>query len=293
MKNNNLKKVLILGGDGMFAYDMFNVLKKDKEFEPIPLSKEDLDITEKNEVLKYIITQKPFAVVNTVGPAVDICDENPEFARKINIEAVKYCAIACNDIGAIFVHLSTCGLFGDKKRFYTEMDNVVLKTMYAKTKYEGEKIALSNCDKTIIVRPGWMYGGSIRHKKNFVVNRLREFKGLDQVSSAMDKFGNPTYSKDAAKAIRYLIKSGKVNKIFHLTNSGGGSRADYIESIIKFSGLKTKVERVDSSFFPRKSDVPDCELLDNSYLDSMIDLPMRDWKVALKEYINSLDLNLI
>ena len=56
MKNNNLKKVLILGGDGMFAYDMFNVLKKDKEFEPIPLSKEDLDITEKNEVLKYIIS---------------------------------------------------------------------------------------------------------------------------------------------------------------------------------------------------------------------------------------------
>ena len=284
---------MILGGDGMFAYDMYYTLKKDKSFQPISLSKSILDITNQKKLKECISTERPYAVINTVGPAVDICEENPAFAKKINVDAVRNCAQWCEMVGARFIHLSTCGLFGDDKKYHTEKDDVDLKTMYAKTKFEGEKAALSSCENTIILRPGWMYGGTTQHKKNFVVNRLRELINIKKVKSAADKFGNPTWTRDAARATMDLIKNEKTRGIFHLSNSEGGSRADYIEAIIYYAKLDIIVERVDSSFFQRKSDVPDCELLNNSYLNSVIDSPMRDWHSALNDYIKNLDLSII
>ena len=293
MKKITAKTVLIFGGDGMFAYDMYHVLKNDKRFEPISLSKNDLDIMIHDDVSKIIKTEKPYAVINTVGPPVDICEENQEFAKQINVDSVKNCAIACNLSGTRFFHLSTCGLFGDKKDQYKEKDSVVLKTVYAKTKFDGEKEAITQCANTIIVRPGWMYGGTIHHKKNFVVGRIKEMKNLKKIKSAKDKFGNPTWTFDAAKAVLSLLANDPLKGIFNLANSGGGSRADYIEAITKFANLSIAIGRVDSSFFPRKSNVPDCELLDVSYLNSLIETPMRNWRVALKDYISSLDINKI
>ena len=178
-----------------------------------------------------------------------------------------------------------------KKKYYSEYDPVVLKTNYAKTKYDGEKIALSNCRNTVIVRPGWMYGGSIHHKKNFVVARIKEVKSIESVKSAIDKYGNPTWSKDAAIALIELIKNNDIRGVFNLSNSGGTSRAGYIEAIIKFAKLNVKVMGVDSSHFKRVSNVPDCEMLNNDYLNSKINYQMRNWEEALKNYVGSLDIN--
>jgi dTDP-4-dehydrorhamnose reductase len=283
-----MKKVVILGGRGMFAWDMTRILERDTEFTPMPFSRDQVDITDYARVRELILTIKPFAVINTVGPLVDICEDDPGFAYQINVEAVRICAETCQEVGSRFVHLSTCGLFGDQQKFHRENDSVVLKTIYARTKYKGERAALELCPDTLVVRPGWMYGGTSYHKKNFVVARIREAEQKTVLQSAMDKFGNPTCTVDAAEAIRQLLYLDEVTGVVHLTNTGGSSRAGYVRAIIKHAGLDNQVEAVDSSAFPRRASVPDCELLDNSYLNSLLQKPMDDWQNALARYCKTL-----
>ena len=89
-----MKKVLILGGAGMFAWDMNRVLERDGGFEPMPLIRGQLDITDHIGLRERIAAVKPFAVVNTVGPLVDTCEEDPKMAHGINVEAVRVCAVS-------------------------------------------------------------------------------------------------------------------------------------------------------------------------------------------------------
>lgn len=275
-----------MGGAGMFAGDMYRALEGDSSFDPIPFKLPELDITDQNAVFECITSHKPFAVINTVGPLVDPCEDDPTMAKRINVDAVFSLASACQKVGSRFIHLSTCGLFGSEKKFYTENDPVVLKTVYARTKYEGEKIALENCENTLIFRPGWMYGGTSGTKKNFVAARLREARSRNIIQSAMDKFGSPTWTCDAANAVKQLLFHDDLKKgVFNLNNTGGASRAEYVRSIIQIAGLKTQIKEVDSSQFPRKANIPDCEMLDNSRLSSLLVKPLPHWQEALQKYI--------
>ena len=285
------RKVIILGGDGMFAWDMVRALKNDGRIQPVPLTRVQVDVTNRAVLRECIRTIHPSVLINTAGPLVDICEEDIEFAKKVNVEAVRNCAIFCQESGVRFIHLSTCGLFGDERKFYSEVDPVVLKTVYAWTKYQGERVALEACENTLIVRPGWMYGGPAEKKRNFVAARIREASGIDKVKSAKDKFGSPTWTYDAAEAVRQLIYMEDLRGVFNLCNSGGGSRAEYVRHILDVAGLSTQVEDTESTFFPRSAPVPDCELLANGTLNSLLRKPMADWRESLEKYVGILTTN--
>ncbi len=280
---------MILGGGGMFAWDMHRVLCSDPNLESVSVPHSRLDITDFKAVRKFLRSENLFAVVNTVGPLVDFCEERPDTAQRLNVESVANCASVCEEIGVRFVHLSTCGLFGDEKRFYSETDPVKLKTVYARTKYEGELAAARNCRDVLIVRPGWMYGGTPEHKKNFVTARIREARGQDKMYGAGDKFGSPTWTRDAAEAVKQLLLNEELRGVIHVCNTGGASRAEYVGEIMKLAGVQIPVEEVDSSAFPRSASVPDCEMLDNSLLNRTLGRPMHDWKDALERYLRELN----
>jgi len=274
-----------MGGAGMFAYDMCRIISANESFEPVPFDLPRLDITNHLAVCDCVSSLKPFGVINTVGPLVDPCEDDPEMAERINVKAVANLAAACKKVKARFVHLSSCGLFGDEKKAYRETDPVVLKTVYARTKYEGELAAQEAYDQSIIVRPGWMYGATVNHKKNFVAARVREAQKKPVMQSASDKFGSPTWTGNAAAAVMQLMLSSGLRGVFNLANTGSGSRADYVRCIVEAAGLPTKVLEVDSSAFSRKSPVPDCEILDNSKLNKVLTRPMPDWREAVRKYV--------
>jgi dTDP-4-dehydrorhamnose reductase len=161
----------------------------------------------------------------------------------------------------------------------------VLKTVYARSKYEGEVLALRECQKTFTIRPGWLFGGNIKHKKNFFYQRYLEAKKSKFIKSANDKFGCPTLVGDLIIKIDEIVNAANPG-IYHVTNVGGCSRVDYVRKIIKTCGLDTEVMAVDSSNFPRKADVPDCELLENSNVKKAGLGLLPSWEDAIERYAN-------
>ena len=282
-----MRRVLITGGQGMLATDLAAQLSGTGRYEVFPLSHQALDVTDATGVQETVARLKPDAVVHTASLHVDWCEAHPEDTFRVNAWGTRILARACEAHAATLVYISTCGLFGDEYRAYTEYDPVVLKTVYARSKYAGEEFVRQFCERHFIVRPGWLFGGSIHHAKNFVFKRYEEARNVTVVRSVHDKHGSPTYTSDLAGGIEQLLDTDEYG-VYHLSNQGGCFRADYVRQIIRCFGLPTAVEEVDSSHYPRKANVPNCEILCNlnSKFIRIPDLP--PWEEAIERYIRAL-----
>lgn len=268
----------------MFATD-FAAMARQRGADVLAPGHEELDVSSEEKVNIAVEGYLPEVVVHTVGLAVDECETDPGKAAKIHVQGTAAVARACQRVGAALVNLSTCGLFGDDiRRFYSENDRVLLKTEYARSKFSAEEAARSNCEKTLNIRPGWLYGGTVSHKKNFVYQRFLEAGRSPVLKSAGDKYGCPTYTGDLSRRIFELLDAGKQG-LYHVTNSGGGSRHDYVQAIVEAFSLRTRVEAVDSSHFPRPAKVPCSELLDNLNCREMGLEALDDWREALNRYV--------
>jgi len=276
------RKMLITGGRGMLATDLVEVAAR-QGYEVTGLSHEQLDITDADAVQEALASLKPDVVVNTPGLAVDACEESPERGYQAHTWAPAQMASACQRLGATMVYLSTCGLFGDELRAYSEYDDVVLKTHYARSKYLGEEAVRQACDRALVIRPGWLFGGSPAHRRNFVYQRYVEAKEKPVLYSAGDKFGSPTSTADLAERLIELLEAQRYG-VYHVVNEGGASRYDYVKCIVEAFGLSTVVEKVDSSHFPRPSPVPDSEMLTSLNLRFAGLAALEPWQEAIHRY---------
>ncbi|MFQ5801465.1 MAG: SDR family oxidoreductase [Candidatus Methylomirabilales bacterium] len=280
------RKVLITGGQGMLATDLARVAET-RGFEVVSLSHGQFDVIQPSQVRGVLEGLKPDYVIHTVGLGVDFCETNPEEAYRVHAWATGCIARHCQRLGATLVHISTCGLFGDEVRFYSEYDPVTLKTKYAHAKFLAELAAAGHCERTYNVRPGWLFGGTPAHKKNFVCQRFEEARGQPVLKSAGDKFGSPTYTEDLTVKLLELLATEEYG-LYHISNEGGGSRYEYVKCIVEAFGLPTSVEMVDSSFYPRPSPVPGSEMLENLKVKFLGLRPLEPWQDAIRRYVSKL-----
>ncbi|RED83982.1 SDR family oxidoreductase [Cohnella phaseoli] len=282
-----MSKILITGSDGMLGTDLIKHCH-DLGYETLALNRKKLDITDRASTKDLIESYKPTFVIHTAALTnVDFCEQNDQVAFQVNGCGTENIAYYSNKVNATVVYISSCGLFGDEIRAYSEHDNVQLKTKYAKSKYMGEQKAIQWCDRYFVVRPGWLFGGNINHKKNFVYNRYLESLNNSSISSAVDKFGCPTYTKHLSTKITDLLNTDYYGT-YHITNQGFCSRYDYVKTIIDNMGIKTEVKQVDSKYFIRNAPVPDSEILNNNNLSSKSLGLLPSWESALEEYIRLL-----
>ena len=276
-------KVLITGSEGMLATDLARVWAA-ASYEVAGLSHAQLDITRPEDVRRAFDQTKPDVVVNTPGIGVDTCESEPEQGYLIHSWAAEVVARQCRRSGAALVHISTCGVFGDQVKPYSEYDPVALKTQYARSKFMGEQAARQACPRTFVIRPGWLFGGTPSHKRNFVYQRFLEAQKAPVIRSAADKFGCPTHTGELAAKILEMVETEEYG-LYHVTSSGQASRYEYVRCIVEAFGLSTIVEPVGSGSFPRAAPVPDCEVLDNLNLRFLGLEPLDSWQEAIHRYV--------
>lgn len=276
------KKIFITGGKGMLATSIEAFYSR-KGYEISAPKHAELDVLNEKALSETIYSFKPDYVFHTAALHVDASENDPESAFKLNSWASANLARICANAGSLLVYISSCGYFGDEVKYYSEYDPVTLKTVYARSKFQGEASALKECMNTFAIRPGWLFGGSITHKKNFVYQRYLEGLNSSYVRSARDKFGCPTFIDDLVDKTDEIIRNCRPG-VYHVTNSGGCNRFEYVKKIMDCCRLKAETVPVDSKNFPRKANVPDCELLHNWNIKYSGLSPMPAWEDAIERY---------
>lgn len=274
-------KILITGSNGMLGHDLIEVLKKDHEL--VLTNSKTLDITDEKQVMDEIIKQKPDIVINSAAYTdVDGCEENQDLAYAVNGEGVRNLALACRKTDCALLHISTDYIFdGSARNPIAEDGEIGPISVYGKSKLEGEKAIQEILDKYFIVRTAWLYGINGR---NFPKTMLELAENHSEITVVYDEVGSPTYTPDLAEGISKLIETEKYG-IYHLTNSGSCSWCEFAKYIFEIAQKDIKVIPVTASEFSRPAPRPSYSVLDNkNWTDNGFE-PLRNYKDAIKEYI--------
>lgn len=291
-------KILITGAYGQLGNELVAVLKSGKseigeinaEYKNATVTAVDvdtLDITNNSAVEDFVLNGKFNIIINCAAMTnVDGCETNKEAAYKVNAVGVRNLAVAAESIGAKFVHISTDYVFsGTGSVPYCEWDQIAPQSIYGKSKALGEKYALCFCKKTFVVRTAWLYGYI---GKNFVktVRRILREKGAMTVVN--DQRGNPTNANDLAHHILKLAVTNEYG-IYHCTGEGECSWYEFACEIAKLSGIAGEVTPCTSDEYKSPTKRPEFSSLENLALKYSVGNEMREWKTALKEYINKVE----
>jgi dTDP-4-dehydrorhamnose reductase len=274
-------KILITGSNGMLGHDLREVLKDNHDL--VLTTSKTLDITDKKQVMDFIGDSKPDIVINSAAYTdVDGCEENRDLAYAVNGEGVRNLALACREVDCALLHISTDYVFdGTARDPIAEDGEIGPISVYGKSKLEGEKAILEILDKYFIVRTAWLYG---INGKNFPKTMLELAENHSEITVVYDEVGTPTYTPDLAYGISQLIETDKYG-IYHLTNSGSCSWCEFSRLIFEIADKDVKVIPVTASEFARPAPRPSYSVLENkNWIDNGFK-PLRDYKEAIREYI--------
>ncbi len=274
-------KILITGSNGMLGHDLIKVLEENNEL--ILTTSKTFDITDKKQTMDYICDTKPDIVINSAAYTdVDGCEQNQDLAYVVNGDGVRNLALACREIDCPLVHISTDYVFdGSARDPIAEDGEIGPISVYGKSKLKGEEAILEILDKYFIVRTAWLYGINGR---NFPKTMLELAQNHSEITVVYDEVGTPTYTPDLAYGISQLIETDYYGT-YHLTNSGSCSWCEFARYIFEIADKDVKVIPVTASEFARPAPRPSYSVLNNKQWVENGFKPLRNYKEAIKEYI--------
>lgn len=284
-------RILVTGGDGQLG-TCLKIASENSGNEYIFTDVDDIDITDPEAVALGVGCNNFDLIVNCAAYTnVEKAEEQPEFAEKLNAEAVGNLAKAAKDNGCTLIHISTDYVFGGNQgntpRNESEPTNPT--GVYGLTKLHGEqKIAESGC-KAIIIRTAWLYS---EFGKNFVKTMLTLTATKPELKVVIDQTGTPTYSRDLASAIVDIIDNNKFpgnEGTYHYSDEGVCSWYDFTKEIAELSGhTECKIEPCSSSEFPSAVVRPSYSVLDKTKFKNTFHIAIPYWKDSLKKCIKNL-----
>lgn len=292
MQTNGCRRILVTGCHGQLGRAIekeYSAEVENKTAELIKTDVEDLDITDIEKVMDFVLSNDIDVIINCAAHTnVNACESQVDLAYKINAIGPRNLSIAAKKAGAKLVHISTDYVFdGNATEPINEFAKEAPLGVYGKTKYEGEKFVKQFADRFFLIRTAWLYGEG----KNFVKTMLELGKKNGEVSVVHDQVGSPTSAVELAKMIHVLEPTDNYG-VFHGTCEGSCSWAEFTEEIFAMYGLDAKVNRITTDEYPTPAKRPAYSVLDNYMLRLTTDFKFADWKDALKVYIDSIKENM-
>ena len=158
---------------------------------------------------------------------VDLCEQQPDRAFRINAEAPRVLAEICGEKNAKLIHFSTDYVFdGEKRAPYTEEDEANPISVYGESKLAGEKNVLATGDQHLVVWVSWVFGPD---RPSFIDGMIQRAQENEKVDAIADKFSTPTYTRDIAKMLPRFFDNGVEGGILHFANAGKCSWQEYAQ----------------------------------------------------------------
>ncbi len=286
-------KYLITGYKGQLGYDIKRELLKRgvDENSILAVDKEEMDITNKDEVFKVILDFRPDIIFHCAAyTAVDKAEDDEDNAYKINVTGTKNIVDASLEINSTVLYMSTDYVFdGTKEGYYTEEDEVNPKSVYGKTKYLGEEEVRRN-NKHFITRISWVFG---INGHNFIKTMLKLADNHKEVNVVNDQIGSPTYTVDLAKVLVDMTNTTKYGT-YNVTNDLYCSWAEFAKDIFAINNKDVKVNEVSTEEYLKITNTKQAYRPRNSKLskEKLINMGftmLPSYKDALKRYKEELD----
>lgn len=280
-------RVLIIGARGQLGCDLVDTFD---DYQVTPYTSDDMDITDEATVQQQVAFTAPDVVINAAAfTRVDDCEREHITAYQINAIGPRNLALACKKWDVPLVHISTNYVFdGHKDSPYNEDDKTAPLNSYGISKLAGEYFVQSAWHKHYIVRVSGLFGINPSRMKgtNFVETMLRLGAKGNRLRIVSDESLSPTYTVDAAQAIRQLVDTNEYG-LYHLSNQGDCTWFEFAGEIFKQAGLNVEIAPVTAAEYGAPARRPLNSCLENKRLHKLNIAPQRNWQDALADYLKN------
>ena len=278
-------KVLVTGASGQLGFDCVKELER-RHIAVRGVNSKDFPLTDFAVMQQYLLDYKPDAVIHCAAyTAVDKAEEEVAACEAVNVIGTRNLAKLCHEIDAKLLYISTDYVFaGDGDKFYEPQDEKKPQNVYGLSKLKGEQAVAAELEKYFIVRISWVFG---INGKNFIRTMLNLSKTHTELNVVNDQIGSPTYTSDLAVLLADIIQSDKYG-IYHATNEGTCSWADFAREIFKQARKAVKVNDVPATAYPTKAKRPYNSRLSKACLDKAGFKRLPAWQDAVKRYLQEL-----
>lgn len=228
-------KILVTGASGLLGHKVAQ-LALEKGHEVYSIYKEytvnigtsiELDLTDREKLLKIISERKPDAAIRTAAYTdVDGCEIQRDLAWKVNAEATKQIATASASISSHLTYVSTDYVFDGEKGFYSEDDDPNPLSYYGYTKLKGEEFVKEYAEEWCIARASVIYGWGPKHKQNFATWLINNINQEKEVKVLTDQHVSPTLNANLAEMLLEIAER-KITKTLHTAGALRTSRQEF------------------------------------------------------------------
>ena len=288
-------KIFLTGSNGQVGFELQKKLSVLGEV--IATNREELDLTDPDAIRQIIDQTKPDIIINPAAyTAVDKAESEPELAYKINVTAPEVLAVKAAELDIPLVHFSTDYVFdGLKKEAYVETDLTNPRSVYGKTKCEGEE-KIRTHEKHIILRTSWVFGV---HGNNFLKTMLRLFKEKDSLNIVGDQWGSPASATMLAdvtfKIVDTIFKNKNFNDYgtYHVTSDGETNWFEYASLIageliklnVKIKCVPNQIHPIVTSEYPTAAKRPLNSRLNTDKIKKTFVLELPHWESEVKKVL--------
>ena len=281
--------ILVTGGNGQVARWLAHLDPEGVR----AVSRDELDITDRQAVLDLVAEAKPSVVVNAAAhTAVDKAEDEPDAAASINRDGAAHVAEAARACGARLVHISTDYVFGETSILEQPLGvdhPTAPRSVYGKTKLEGEGAVRAACPDATIVRTAWVYTGPGRGElgligDDFVTTMARLEKSHEVLTVVDDQMGSPTFAKDLAAGLLEAAASDAARgRTLHAAGAGRATWCDLAKAVFEEIGADPeRVRPCTTEDFHRPAPRPAYSVLSSLEWEECGLTPLRDWRAAVR-----------
>ncbi|MGI4022516.1 MAG: family 1 glycosylhydrolase [Janthinobacterium lividum] len=273
--------VLIIGETDILGSG-FKPVCEERKIHFLQLNATDLNWTDVVKLEKLISDLNPWAIINTEDFAgIEQTAQNPENCFEQNYRLPLLLAEICKKQQIKFLTFSSGNVFnGSQKTPYQESNPVAPLTIYGESKAKAEAAILNSNPQTLIIRSDSFF--SCWNQNSFVAKTLVRLKKGLAFTVANDLFISPTYIPDLVNESLSLLLNDEQG-IFHVSNSGQTSYADFARTIAQMAGFDSSLIKGAST---PNTKTPKAK---NFALQSEKGIQLPTFESALRHYLDVID----
>ena len=274
-------RVLVTGGTGQLARAIQATWSG---HECLLLGRDALDLGSPLSIASALDLHRPEVVINAgAHTQVDHCETEPDLAMRLNGRAVGDLAEGCARLGALLVQISTDYVFdGSGSRPYVETDLTGPRTVYGRTKLEGERLA-EVTPQHLIVRTSWLYEA---WGKNFLRTMLRAASQGKSLKVVDDQRGTPTSCRALAHQLQVAVDEGW-RGLVHASCEGETTWFGFAQEIFRQRGLAVELAPCTTADYPVPAPRPAYSVLSGTHRRELGTDVMPNWKAGLAEVLGA------
>lgn len=244
----------------------------------------DLDLADPDSIRRAFDAAAPKAVIHAGAEAdPDVCEKDPERAKRVNVDAVKTLAGLCGASGARLIHFSTDLVFDGERGWYAEDDVPSPAGVYARGKLAAEEAALSRAPGAVVLRVSSAYGRPLGGRPGFIDGLRARLAAGEAVPAFTDQWRTSTAADQLPEVVARILADPDLEGVHHW---GGAERATRFDAALTFARVMGFDERlvhparaVDVRFAsPRPRD----SSLDSSRLAAAIGMAPLTYEIGFK-----------